>query len=1188
MQHEGPLIGQTDLSGDPRLNAIVERMEAAGYYSAEDIEAVRQSGEPLREGEREFVGQMGAHYDLMSDLRGVTGELAAESERRKAAFIAPEGAVQQGGPLIGQADLSGDPRLADIVERMKAAGYYSAEDIEAVRQSGEGLREGEREFVGQMGAHYDLLQDLREVTGELAAESDRRKAAYAAPEGPVQQGGPLIGQADLSGDPRLAGIVERMEAAGYYSAEDIEAVRQSGEPLREGEREFVTDLSVAADIAAETEAAKKAQERDMLLGGGHYGDTGAEAEQLAQWRHGGNVGDLAVGLDYDNQLRLAKPDELNDVSRLPETIYIDGIPHNLQEVLERNRFEDVGILQQLRKPVPYTELEIRSEPWLADPSKSRLVQQGDRTTSRQEENLAKYEEKLAQQNVTLKETLDGLLDSGRVSFNAPPDGPEIVEIRPPVLYSEMDKQYQTYLVEKEKENIEAFAQQVAELQAQGKTVVIKTPASLGNIARTIAGITIPGYDLTDSILSARDQKGPGGRLLLPNEENQILWNVAFTGLDVAPIPLGKAASVTGDVLRDTSRIVLPARFGGGYVPATTPARYLPRVHGTSPEVTIGSLNLRNQAATTGYAEEIIGDYQVRMQPDRLTESLRSANPDAPTITYHVTAQGDKFLEGGKVPDFPTKGIIEQGEFRGTTPVTKWMGTSAFGVAGNNPAIVVRNDPLDAMGIPGTGGLNPLEAATHSDVADLVKSFQGGREIEFWRPSGATNPAVNPAATVGDPWAGQLLLPESMQMPSYFRRLQANALAILDAHRRKQRGGVTGERLSNTGISDDDIARRMFGDEAVAQGLSQDQLRHVQLSKLNNADLALLAHTDPVAQRMLQQRMDVEEWFRAADEAGRAERVTLARPEPIPPGGGTALSIDLTSRDDGPAREDDPGRRVEGEAEDGGTMRLEGGHDGVPPRLITTPPSPPPRMTTPQPSPPRIGVPSPPGTPPPSRATTPQPSSRSIGVPSPPRATTPPPSPPRIGVPSPPRTTTPPPSPPRIGVPSPPRTTTPPPSPPRIGVPSPSRATTPPTPPPPSPQRNKPRRRPDHDDEQADQGSERPLPKDSHPRSVQYISKALVTVDLETGDEVSVPLAEPQPRIVEHSKQAYRNVTHEARNVRVTTDEQGKLKLHTISHRHRNPRREFRNQPPMVKPLKVGHGGRTNRPKPYTRGMLRKR
>ena len=505
VQHEGPLIGQTDLSGDPRLNAIVERMEAAGYYSAEDIEAVRQSGEPLREGEREFVGQMGDHYDLMRDLRGVTGELAAESERRKAAFIAPEGAVQQGGPLIGQADLSGDPRLAGIVERMKAAGYYSAEDIEAVRQSGEPLREGERRYVTRMGGHYDLLQDLRGVTGELAAESDRRKAAYAAsPEGPVQHEGPLIGQADLSGDPRLADIVERMEGAGY-SAEDIEAVRQSGEALREGEREFVTDLSVAADIAAETEAAKKAQERDMLLGGGHYGDTGAAAEQLAQWRQGGNVGDLAVGLDYDNQLRLAKPDELNDVSRLPETIYIDGIPHNLQEVLERNRFEDVGILQQLRKPVPYTELEIRSEPWLADPSKSRLVQQGDRTTSRQEENLAKYEEKLAQQNVTLKETLDGLLDSGRVSFNAPPDGPEIVELSPPWLHYpeeyEDTPDFADTFRQRDADKIEAFAKEVADLQAQGKVVVVKAPPSFGDVLSSAASI-LPGYNLAGSLLSA--------------------------------------------------------------------------------------------------------------------------------------------------------------------------------------------------------------------------------------------------------------------------------------------------------------------------------------------------------------------------------------------------------------------------------------------------------------------------------------------------------------------------------------------------------------------------------------------------------------------------------------------------------------------------------------------------------------
>ena len=245
VQQGGPLIGQADLSGDPRLAGIVERMESAGY-SAEDIEAVLQSAQALQEGERRHVTQMGAHYDLMSDLRRVTGELAAESERRKAAYAAPEGPVQQGGPLIGQADLAQDSRLAGIVERMKGAGY-SAEDIEAVRQSGQALQEGERQYVAQVGGHYDLMRDLRRVTGELAAESERRKAAYIAPEGVVQQGGPLIGQADLSQDARVVDIVARMKDAGY-SAKDIETVRQYGEALQKGEREYVDQMGEHYDL----------------------------------------------------------------------------------------------------------------------------------------------------------------------------------------------------------------------------------------------------------------------------------------------------------------------------------------------------------------------------------------------------------------------------------------------------------------------------------------------------------------------------------------------------------------------------------------------------------------------------------------------------------------------------------------------------------------------------------------------------------------------------------------------------------------------------------------------------------------------------------------------------------------------------------------------------------------------------
>ena len=162
---------------------------------------------------------------------------------------------------------------------------------------------------------------------------------------------------------------------------------------------------------------------------------------------------------------------------------------------------------------------------------------------------------------------------------------------------------------------------------------------------------VPGYDLARA---AQD-----GRITGVGE-----WaDVGLSALDF--LPATKLLKPASTVLRTSGRLTLPPGAGGGYLPGTTPFSSVPSLKGpaTSQEVVDASLEARRQLAATGQAQVNVGGRTYTFQGDRLDESLRRANPDAPAISYTAAPNVDVFAEGGPVPtlQFPPDGRIAAGQ-----------------------------------------------------------------------------------------------------------------------------------------------------------------------------------------------------------------------------------------------------------------------------------------------------------------------------------------------------------------------------------------------------------------------------------------------------------------------------------------------------------------------------------------------
>ena len=278
------------------------------------------------------------------------------------------------------------------------------------------------------------------------------------------------------------------------------------------------------------------------------------------------------------------------------------------------------------------------------------------------------------------------------------------------------------------------------------------------------------------------------------------------------------------------------------------------------------MRLREGLLTQGQGDVIIGGQRFVVREDRVSQAIRAANPDAPGLAFHATARADLVGPGGPVPvqtrtvirdgvaiQVP-KGAEEQFTFLGpggTRP--DWMTSSAYGRSGETPGIMGYN-------------LGPEDLAVPGATPGVTKAFKRGFELEYGVATGADLPATYPTARVGEPLKGTLYLPEDVAAPTFPQRTQANVGAVTDTLTGRQRGQIRVDGVAD--LSDDALARGIYGDEAVNAGLTPRQQRYVQLSRLDDTALAQRAADDPVAADVLSARRQGDE---LADTAGRVNR-----------------------------------------------------------------------------------------------------------------------------------------------------------------------------------------------------------------------------------------------------------------------------------------------------------------------------
>ena len=163
--------GQVDVTKDPRLTAMLDRMKAAGYTD-EGIQSVMDYAQSLQGGEQTHVGDVEAHVQQQGEFRQVSNDLGKlmetlgeESHNRSLAYA-------EGGPDAerrigtGQRDVTQDPRLANMLQRARDAGH-SEEYIAEVVAYAEGLQSGERQHVGNVEAHVQQQGEFRQAQQDV-------------------------------------------------------------------------------------------------------------------------------------------------------------------------------------------------------------------------------------------------------------------------------------------------------------------------------------------------------------------------------------------------------------------------------------------------------------------------------------------------------------------------------------------------------------------------------------------------------------------------------------------------------------------------------------------------------------------------------------------------------------------------------------------------------------------------------------------------------------------------------------------------------------------------------------------------------------------------------------------------------------------------------------------------------------
>lgn len=147
----------------------------------------------------------------------------------------------------GAIDISQDQRVVDWLASEPHFAYHNFDNTAFLADIGQFTQALQANEVGNLRRE----EDLQQLYWDLAQESgNRQEGIDPSNRSPGELRARGTGQLDLTQDPRMQEMAQRLEDAGY-SADQIAAVMGYGAAVQAGERAFLDDVSEAARLERE-------------------------------------------------------------------------------------------------------------------------------------------------------------------------------------------------------------------------------------------------------------------------------------------------------------------------------------------------------------------------------------------------------------------------------------------------------------------------------------------------------------------------------------------------------------------------------------------------------------------------------------------------------------------------------------------------------------------------------------------------------------------------------------------------------------------------------------------------------------------------------------------------------------------------------------------------------------------------